>query len=209
MFLSFFGIFVSFLSFSFFFYSAFFSFFLPLFFAVVFLLLSSPLFHYSRLWPFILSVVTRFTIFIPQPLLAYCGRPSKIAHWSAGCSATTITLCWLHHASFLAKKRFLFCLLPLFIFNTLIQIRVKPLPYLPLWHASTDSSSCLLLLGEIWFQQDISPQKSLSKNPKIGSPISPLPGHTFSYFWPMAHLPYIGWVQVGGAWALCACSSFV
>jgi len=49
------------------------------------------------------------------------------------------------------------------------------------------------------------PQKSLSRNPKIGSLFSPLLDHTFSYLWPVGHLPYIGWVQVDGAWTLCAC----
>ena len=57
--------------------------------------------------------------------------------------------------------------------NTLIRIRIKSLHYLPLWHASIDSSSYLLLLGEMLSQQDISLQKSLSGNPKIGSPLLP------------------------------------
>ena len=52
-------------------------------------------------------------------------------------------------------------------------------------------------------------QKSLSGNPKIGSPFSLPLDHTILYLWPMAHLPYIGWVQVGGAWALYACFTFV
>ena len=51
------------------------------------------------------------------------------------------------------------------------------------------------------------PQKSLSENPKIGSLFSPPPNHTLSYLWPMAHLPCIGWVQVGDAWALCVLHS--
>ena len=55
------------------------------------------------------------------------------------------------------QKWFLFCLLPPFIFNTLIWIKVKPLPHLHLWHTSSDSSSCLLLLDEMSSQQDISP----------------------------------------------------
>ena len=96
--------------------------------------------------------------------------PSKTAHWSAGCSATTITLRRLHHALFPDKKVLVLRLTSL---NTLIQIRVKPLPYQPLWHASNDSNSCLLLLGEMSSQQDISLQKSLSRNPKIGSLLLP------------------------------------
>ena len=70
-------------------------------------------------------------------------------------------------------KVVLFCLLPLFVFNTLIWIRVKSLPHLLLWHASNGSNSCLLLLGEMSFQHDISPQRSLSENPKIGFPLLP------------------------------------
>ena len=37
----------------------------------------------------------------------------------------------------------------------------------------------------------------------------PPPDHTFSYLWPVAHLPCIGWVQVSGAWALCVCSTSI
>ena len=147
----------SFLSFSSLFYLYFLSWFSPT---------PTPLFHYSQLLHFILSVMTRFTIFTPQPLLAHCRHPSKTIHWPAGCPATTITLCWLHHTSFLNKNR-LSCLLPLFVFTTLIWIRVKPHPHLPLWHASSGSNSYLLLLGEMSSQQDISPQRSLSRNSKI------------------------------------------
>ena len=129
---------------------------------------SPSFFHYSQLSPFILFVMVGFTIFTPQPLLAYCGRSSKIAHWPTGYPATTITLYWLHHTSFLDKNG-LSCLLPLFVFTTLIWIRVKSLSHLFQWHASSGSSSYLLLLGEMSSQQDISPQRSLSRNPKIDS----------------------------------------
>ena len=125
------------------------------------------------------------SIFTPQPLLARCGRPSKIAHWTVGCPATTTTLYWLHHTSF-PNKNGLSCLLPLFVFTTLIWIRVNLLPHLSLWHASSGSSSYLLLLGERSSQQDIFPQKSLSGIPKIDS-LSPhrqtTPFHTFDP-WP-------------------------
>ena len=60
------------------------------------------------LWPFILPVVTRFTIFTPYLLLACCGCPSKTAHWSANCLATTNTLCWSCHVSFPNKSSFCF-----------------------------------------------------------------------------------------------------
>ena len=70
-------------------------------------------------------------------------------------------------------KVVLFCLLHLFVFNTLIRIKVKPLPHLPLWHASSGFSSCLLLLGEMSSQQNISSQRNLSGNPKIGFPFLP------------------------------------
>ena len=119
---------------------------------------SPPLFHCSQLLPFILFVMVGFTIFTPQPLLACCGCPSKIAHWPAGYPATTTTLYWLHHTSF-PNKNGLSCLLPLFVFTTLIWIRVKPLLHLPLWHASSGSSFYLLLLGEMSSQQDIFPKE--------------------------------------------------
>ena len=114
-------------------------------------------FHCSRLQPLIMLVGIRFPIFTSQPLLAHCGHPSKTAHWPAGYPDTTTTLCWLHHASFPNKSGFVLSLTSL---NTLIRIRVKPLPYQPLWHASSDSSSCLFLLDEMSSQQDISPKRA-------------------------------------------------
>ena len=113
-----------------------------------FLVVAIPPFHCSQLWPFIPPTMVGFTIFTLQPLLARCGRPSKTTDWLTNCPATTITLCWLHHTSF-SDKNGLSCLLPLFIFITLIWIRVKPLPYLPLWHAFSGSSLYLLILGEM------------------------------------------------------------
>ena len=62
----------------------------------------------AHLWPFILPIVTRFTIFTPQLLLACCGCPSKTTHWSVGCPATTTILCFPHHASFPDKSSFCF-----------------------------------------------------------------------------------------------------
>ena len=88
-----------FLSFSLFFYISCLSFFSSFF----------PLpFYCARLWPFILPAVTRFVIFTTQPLLAFCGCPSKTVNWSAGCPATTITLYWLCQASSPEKKWFCF-----------------------------------------------------------------------------------------------------
>ena len=49
------------------------------------------------------------------------------------------------------------------------------------------------------------PQKSLSRNPIIGFPLSPLPNHALL---PLTHdltTSYIGWVQGGDVWALCIC----
>ena len=117
--------------------------------------------HYSQLQPFIMSAVLGFTIFTPQPLLAYCGRPSKIVHWPAGYPATTTTLCWLGHTSFPDKtKHKSDFVLSLTFLNTLIRITVMPFPYQPLWHVFSDSSSCFLLLGKMSSQHDISPKSA-------------------------------------------------
>ena len=50
-------------------------------------------------------------------------------------------------------------------------------------------------------------QRSLSGNPRIDPFFSPLLNHTFWKPWPAAHLSCIGWVQVSGALAFCACST--
>ena len=85
----------------------------------------SPL-YCARLWLFILPTETWFAIFTPKLLLAYYECPSKTAHWSTNCPATTTILCWLCHVSFLDKSGFVFFLLPLGI---PIWIRANPLPY--------------------------------------------------------------------------------
>ena len=69
-------------------------------------------------------------------------------------------MCWLQHSSFPNKIACLISYLSLF-FTSFIWIRIKSLHYLSLWHASSGSSPCLPLLGEM------SPQRSLSENPKI------------------------------------------
>ena len=50
-------------------------------------------------------------------------------------------------------------------------------------------------------------QWSLSENPRIDPFFSPPLNHTFWKPWPAAHLSCIGWVQVSGALAFCACST--
>ena len=50
-------------------------------------------------------------------------------------------------------------------------------------------------------------QRSLSGSPIIDPIFSPSPNHTLWKPWPVTHLPCIGWVQIGGALALCACST--
>ena len=102
-----------------------------------------------------------------------------------------------HHLPVLAvplpitKQRKLFCLL--------VHCGIPILSHYPSWHAPSSSNSSFPLLGGAGHF----PQKSLSENPRIGSPFSPPPDHTLSYLWPMAHHSCTGWVQVGGAWALC------
>ena len=69
------------------------------------------------------------------------------------------------------------CLLPLFVFTTFIWIRVNLLPYLPLWHASSGSSSYFTFFGwdviSIWH---FSPKK-FERNPQNRLPLSPHCGH--------------------------------
>ena len=76
------------------FFFSFLSFFLilPLFLSMMMIPLPLVVLYYSQLPPFILSAVTRFTIFTLQPLLAPYGCPSKTAYWPVGCLATTIAL---------------------------------------------------------------------------------------------------------------------
>ena len=76
------------------------------------------------------------------------------------------------------------------------------LSYYPSWYALNGSNSSCLLLGGMSSQQNITPQKNMSRNPRIGFPFSPPLDHTLFYFWPMTHHSCIGWIQVSSAWAL-------
>ena len=152
------------------------------------------------------SVFSVFPYYFSLSLLAYCECPSRIAHWLAGCPVTTTILCWLRHVPFPDKGSFvLFSSFP--------------------WHSHLDKgwvfsitnfySMHLVILAHIclfWVVCHLSrtfPYKSLSGNPKISFPILPT---TRSYpLLPLTHgpPPRIGWVQVGGAWALCVLYSYV
>ena len=68
----------------------------------------------------------------------------------------------------------------------------------PLWHAPNGFNSSLLLLGGMSSQQDISPQKSVSRNPRIGFPLSSPPNHTLL---PLTYDPP-PLVLVGEVWTL-------
>ena len=103
----------------------------------------------------------------------------------------SFTPCWLHHVPFPNKKSF-------------VLFSCSP------WHSHLDKGwvfslitlmACTSLFWVVCHPTGHFPQKSLSRNPKIDFPTAkPYP---FSYLWPMARHTCIGWVQVGGAWALC------
>lgn len=82
------------------------------------------------------------------------------------------------------------------------------LSLLSLWHASGGLSRLLPLLSKMLSQQGVFPKRSYGWKPKIDF-FPPLSNHTLWIPWPRAHLSYIGWVQVGGVWVLCACPTSV
>ena len=114
-------------------------------------------------------------------------------YWSS-VVATTTYLCWLCRSPLLDKEGYFVCLLAMGF--------------------STRYSVCALSLSLMactwWFQLILTsfgwhvvlvghfPQKSLSKDPRIG--FFPFPHHQTmpSDLWPTTS--YIGWVQAGGAW---------
>ena len=109
---------------------------------------SSP-FHCSQLPLFIPFTIVGFTIFIPQLLLPHYACPSSTAHWPVNCPATTSTQSVLVAPLSIPRQNCLSCFLPLFVFTSLIRIRIKPPHYIPLWHASSGPSIYLPLLGEM------------------------------------------------------------
>ena len=128
--------FFHFLSFSFLFY-------------LYFICSPSVLLYCSQLLLFILSTMVGFIIL---PLNYFWLFMGVLLRLSIGLLATQplplLWIYWLHHSPFLDKIACLISYLSLF-FTTLIQIRIKPLRYLPLWHASSDSNPHLLFLAEM------------------------------------------------------------
>ena len=100
----------------------------------------------------------------------------------------------------ITRRRRLFCLLV--HCGILIHHNVGILSCYPSWHTPSDSNSSHLF-WVVCHPSKTSPQKNLSRNPRIDFPFSPSPDHTLSYLWPMTHHSCIGWVQIGSAWALC------
>ena len=121
-----------------------------------------PLLYYLPCWVFTIlhrltTFVLEWVLFLDHPLV--CQLSSH------------------HHLLVLAvphlipKQRVLFC----FPVHRGIPIRIKVgiLSYYLSWHAPSYSNSSFPLLGGISSQYDISPQKSLNRNPRIGSPLLP------------------------------------
>ena len=132
------------------------------------------------------------------------GIPPRLhTSLSAAQPLSMFRMYWLHHSPFLDKITCLVYYLSLFVLP--MWIRIKLPHHLPLWHASSGPSPYsfgwdAILTGDF-------PQRSLSGNPRIDPIFSPPPNHTLRIPWPMAHFSCIGWVQVGGALTLCACST--
>ena len=126
--------FFHFLSFSFLFY-------------LYFICSPSILLYCSQLLLFILSTMVGFIIL---PLNYFWLLIGVLLRLSIGLLAIQplplLWIYWLHHSPFLDKIACLISYLSLF-FTTLIQIRIKPLRYLPLWHASSGSNPHLLFFG--------------------------------------------------------------
>ena len=112
-------------------------------------------------YPFFrLSAMVGFTIFAYQLFWLLMG---VLLGLSTNLPATQplplLKVCWLHHSPFSDKITCLVSYLSLF-FTSHIQIRIKPLHYLPLQHASGGFSLYLPLLSEMPSQQDISPKEA-------------------------------------------------
>ena len=111
-----------------------------------------------------------------------------------------------HHCSVcvppsITRQRRVFCLLGCRGIPFLLRSGFFLSPY-PLWHAPS-GSNLVCLFWEVSHPSRTPPQKSLSRNLK--NRFFPSPHHqtmTFESLNPDLTMPYIGWVQAGGAWAL-------
>ena len=114
--------------FSLFIFSVFFVFYFFIF--LCFFLFLLVIVYCAQVRPFYIACRDKIYHFTPQLLLACCGCPFWNAHCSVGCPATTTTLCWPYHTSFLEKNSFLF------------------FSYFP-WHSHLDKGWVSLLLTPI------------------------------------------------------------
>ena len=127
-----------------------------LFLLLAFLIPPFLLFMATRFIPF--SIV-EFGPFVPQPFLAPDGHPSRTTHLPAGCPPITSTQSMLVAPLSISRQNYLPCFLPFSVLVLPIWIRIKLPHHVPLWHASSDFSPYLPILGEIPSQQDISPKE--------------------------------------------------
>ena len=123
------------------------------------------LFSFFFLLPFSSLIVSPSTMhiqpFYPLTTFGLLWVSFQATHQFASCLATTTTLCQPCHASFPNKSGFFFFFFFFFTpINTPIRIRARLLPYQPLQHEPSDSSSCLPLFGEMSSQQDIFPKRA-------------------------------------------------
>ena len=130
----------------------------------LFLLLLSFLPYYSWLPFFIPPAIIEFTSFVPQPFLASCGHFSRTAHYPIDYPTITSIQSVLVAPLSISRQNYLSCSSPLSVLVPFQWIKIKLPHHLPLWHASSDPSPHLPLLGEMPSQQDI-PSKKLGREP--------------------------------------------
>ena len=108
-------------------------------------------------------------------------------------------MCWLCHSPLPDKEDYFVCLFIVAFLSTTMWVFSLAIPHGIHLVIPTHPT----FFWVVCHPSRTSPQKNLSRNPRIDFPFSPPPDHTLSYLWPMTHHSCIGWVQIGSAWALC------
>ena len=124
--------------------------------------------------PYILPAVTGFLPFYALATFFQVWLSFQTIHWFVNFHHHLPVLVMPHP---ITKQRILFCLL---VHHGIpIWNKVGILSHYPSWHAP--SGSIFPSFGWYVIPAGHIPQRSLSRNPRIGSPFSPLPNHILSY----------------------------
>ena len=147
---------------------------------------------------YILPIMIGFLPFQPLTTFIWFRVFLPTTHWFVSCPPTTTYLCQLCHSPLPDKEDCFVCLLTMAFLSTAMWVFSLAIPHGMHLVVPTHPS----FFWVVCHPSRTSPPKESEQESQNKLSLLPPPNHTFSFLRPMTHHSYIGWVQVGGAWAL-------